>query len=150
MKKRFEIGKISLGGKRKIYPVELEAELRDTPKGPVFAVCGYIYNTRKTDCYSAGQNLETIYKYNKSDTVKKLYTFWKQYHLNDMHAGTERQDALVDEFLASGNPYDYKQVCEYLKQNNLYIDNGYEYGTKWLYREIPASDLEKIKILLSD
>ena len=73
---------------------------------------------------------------------------WQRNHLNDMHAGTERQEEAIKEWEKQGNRYDYTAACEYLKSVGLYDDNGYEYGHGWLYRNISDEDLKRIKELI--
>lgn len=146
-KRKLYLGKISLGGKRKIYPVEVEIELKDTNKGPAFSASGVVWNSRKTDCYCAGQIFDSVKPYLKTRLFNEVYDLWNKYHLNDMHAGTARQEVLVREYLKT-HENDYNKVCEYLKENNLYEDEGCKYGAAWYYHEIPAEDLERIKKLL--
>lgn len=154
MRKKFNFGKIAYCGTRKINPVEVEIELKDTKDGPEFTASGVIYNQRKTDCYCAGQCLDEIYMFKKCDPVfNEIYRLWKRWHLNNMRPGNAEQEAAVREWEAAGNKYDYDKVCEYLKSINLYEDiyqgKPYKYGHGWCYEEIPANDLEIIKNLLN-
>ena len=93
--------------------------------------------------------MDTINEFLSKDKLfSKIYKFWKKYHLNDLHAGTPKQEkALKKVELLGGNYYD--EACEYLKSINLYEDNGYKYGSSWLKEEIPTKDLNEIKKLLS-
>ena len=77
---------------------------------------------RKRDCY-------------------ELYKCWKRWHLNDLRAGTPKQEEAVREWKKK-NQYDYKLVCDYLKTIGLYEDNGYRYGTAWLKEEVPKEVIE--------
>jgi len=43
---------------------------------------------------------------------EELVELWKKYHLNDMHAGTEKQEEKLNE---KDNMGDYTKQCEYLK-----------------------------------
>lgn len=116
-------------------------------KNSNLSITGVIRPTRNGDADSCGQIIDTIadnldlIEYAKNwDKVKayKFCTYWKKYHLNDMQAGTEKQTALIEKWTAQGNRYEYTLVCDMLKENNLYNDNGYIYGSKWLTIEIPA------------
>lgn len=151
MKKTFDFGKIAYYGTRKINPVTVEIELKETDKGYCFTASGMIWNQCKTDCYCGGQCLDTIAKYVNASEFKEIYRLWKLYHLNDMHAGTREQEAAIDAWKEQGNRYDYTKVCDYLKSIGLYEveheGKPYKYGHKWLYWEIPSEDLEKIKAL---
>lgn len=43
---------------------------------------------------------------------------------------------------------DYDTQYEYLKKINLYNDDGYAYGSQWLYRAIPVDVIKEIKSLM--
>lgn len=145
MRKRFTFGKIDFYGRgRKINSVEVDVELSD--KG-VFTASGTIWNSKHTDCVCGGQCLDTIAKYIKNPTFKKIHGLWKQYHLNDMHAGTVRQEEALDAAGLTGYANNYRKCCDYLESIGLLVDDGYKFGTGWLKRDIPAEDLEEIKKL---
>lgn len=80
---------------------------------------------------------------------KKIMRFWRLYHLNDMHAGTQKQEKLVKEYNEKYKDYNYDNICEYLAEKHLLYDNGYKYGTGWLKEEIPDNDLVEIRALLA-
>ena len=145
MRKRFTFGKIDFYGRgRKINLVEVDVELSD--KG-VFTASGTIWNSKRTDCVCGGQCLDTIAKYVKNPTFKKIHGLWKQYHLNDMHAGTVRQEEALDAAGLTEYANNYRKCCDYLESIGLLVDDGYKFGTGWLKRDIPAEDLEEIKKL---
>lgn len=158
MKKTFDFGKIDFYGcGRKINLVTIEVSLKEKEAGKiVFTASGDIWNSKKTDVLCGGQCLDEISRFIKSETFKKIYHFWKLYHLNDMHAGTPEQEQAIEEALKNGalESNDYSKVCDYLKSINLYevMHEGkvYKYGHSWLYEEIPAEDLKEIKDLLTD
>ena len=79
---------------------------------------------------SAGQCRDSIKP--KNDEQKQLIDIWKQWHLNDMNAGTVKQTEALKDFKG-----DYTAQCEYLKSVGLYDDDGYKYGTAWLKRGLP-------------
>lgn len=123
------------------YTVHLHLELRTNKDNkPVFSCCA--------DCnrlHTHGQGLDKINPYMQNNTMWKIiYRLWKKYHLNDMHAGTRKQDNI----LHLENASSYTDAVEVLKANGLLVDNGYRYGTRWLYREIPADDLAVIKAII--
>lgn len=119
----------------------IEIELRGTEENPVLSIYGKMKGR-------SGQCLDTIAEYNSDPLFKVLYRLWKKYHLNDMHAGTEAQEEAINKWINQGNVYNYKNACEYLKSINLYNDNGYKYGSSWLYRPIPEKDLRIIKTII--
>lgn len=149
-KKTISFGKIDFYGTgRKINAADVEIELRDSKNGPELAICGNVWNARHTDIVSGGQNLDEMAKYIKSAKFKEIHRLWKLYHLNSMHAGTEAQDKIVNEHFKDSR-YDYDEACRVLKEAGLYEDNGYRYGSGWLYREIPNEDLKKIEELMAE
>lgn len=148
MRRKFNFGKIDFyGSGRKINLVEVEVELSD--KG-VFTASATIWNSKKTDCVCAGQCLDEVAKHVKSDKFKKIYRLWKQYHLNDMHAGTVRQEEALDAAGLTNYANNYRKCCEYLESINLLVDDGYKFGTGWLKRDIPVEDVAEIEKLLTE
>ena len=66
-----------------------------------------------------------------------------------MHAGTEAQDYYLNGyFAATGEKWEYNRVVEILKAADLYIDNGYRYGSAWLYRPLPENVLTRINEII--
>lgn len=164
MRKTIQLGKIDYNrcGRRDCM-VTVDIELKDTDKGPVFSVCADIWNPKMTSIYCSGQCLDTIKNFldsrydadsimsvfPKYDLFLDIYDLWSKYHLNDMRAGDREQEAEVRRFLNDEHyDYDYDLVCEHLKDFNLYVHNGYRYGSSWCYEEIPQKDLNKIRTLL--
>jgi len=84
------------------------------------------------------ENMENFNFAPEWDKIKafQFVEYWKEWHLNDMTAGTPKPEAFIKESEKT-NKYDYTLACEALKKANLYDDNGYKYGTAWLSKEIP-------------
>lgn len=79
----------------------------------------------------------------------ELMDIAKKYHLNDLNSGTRKQDACLEKYYpAFHEKYDYNIACEVLKEHGLLVDRGHEYGSKWLFREIPLADLTRISDLI--
>ena len=93
MKKTFNFGKIAYDESgRKDNLVTIEISFDDTR----FSASGNVWNRLQTDIISGGQNLDELYEYLKDDGLfLKIYSIWKQYHLNDMTPGTPKQMATV-------------------------------------------------------
>ena len=129
-----------------------------------FTASGNIWNHCHSSIYSGGQNLDEIAKYVKTPLFKKIYTFWKKYHLNGLHAGTPEQEKAISVWKSNGNEYDYKKACEMLKNCGLYEvpltadligtrkadGKPYRYGHGWVIDNIPEKDLEEIKNLFAE
>jgi len=70
---------------------------------------------------------------------------WKKWHLNDMKAGTPKQEEALKDC-----PFtDYTERCGWLRGLGLYDDNGYKYGTAWLKVELPKEVIDFINALPS-
>ena len=131
--------------------------LTDKIKKPVFSVSALIY--KDGTCEEAGQCRETIneiLKEHNAETMEraKINYLRENYHLNDLHAGTPKQEGRLKEHAdllkvlnISGTTSDYVNSCTLLKKADLYNDEGREYGGGWKYWEIPAKDLTEIKKL---
>ena len=151
LKRTIEFGKVDYNNSgRKNCMVDLEIELRETTNGPELAICGNIWNPRHTDIYCGGQCLDEIAKYKKANPLfKELYQYWRNYHLNGMHAGTVEQEQALKE----ANIIGYDEACEYLKSINLYeVEyNGkpYKYGHGWIYQALPEDVLERITKIIT-
>ena len=89
---------------------------------------------------SSGQNWEELLKreplFTKTE-VNILYNVWQRWHLNDLRAGTPKQEAEIRKYKAAAGRYEYKEACDWLEKANLLVDNGYRYGTAWLKEEVP-------------
>ena len=176
-RKRLNFGKVDFYGKgRKVNEVEVEVELRlrggeptfvvrgkeweytgyDTPKYYELSICGDIWNSRRTDVISGGQNLDTIARYIRTPAFLEVYDLWKKYHLNSMHPGTPEQEAAISEW-RKDNDYDYGKACEYLKGLGLYevpfhgktigkFYNGenYTYCCGWVIQDLPDHVVKKV------
>lgn len=187
MKKTFNFGKIAYSGKAKRNLVTVDVELRKrggettftidrktgektiTGKTPAYlelSICGCIWNSRQTNIECGGQCLDTIAEYRDQledpEVFDELYSLWKNYHLNGMHAGTPEQEAAVEAWKSAGNKYEYRAACEMLKACGLYEVNytglsvgrryenePYKYGHGWLVRELPGPVLLRVEHILS-
>ena len=147
LKKTFTFDKIAFYGGKRINLPEVEVELEYKDKGPVLSICGSIWNSKHTDCVCGGQCLDTMMKFSSlahNALFKKLHRLWTDWHLNDLHSGTVKQEAALKEHGYTGS---YTDDCKYLESIGLLEDNGYKYGSSWLYREIPNDVLKEIESL---
>lgn len=101
-------------------------------------------------CAMAGQIQEVLSEGfpNKGWTVDDLCCLqhvWERWHLNDLRAGSPKQEAYLRELEERGMEMNYAKACEVLKEAGIYEDEDcirdgkpYRYGTAWLKEEIPA------------
>lgn len=86
------------------------------------------------------------------DEAKEICRLWKAYHLNQLKPGTPEQMNALHEKYGEDIP-DYSKQCEYLESIGMLVveldGEPYQYGTRWLHREIPSEDFEIIKSLVS-
>ena len=104
------------------------------------------------DCIgSCGQIVGNFHDYESDNDIdiQKFNDIWNEWHLNDMVAGSPRQEAFIKDVMASGVRYHYDVICNMLKGANLledteYLHNGeaYRYGTAWLQKEVPTDVVE--------
>lgn len=148
MKTKLNLGKIdSYGNGRKTCAVEVELELTDDGR---FTASGTVWNSRHTDCIMGGQCLDDLMRCDEmknNPKFKQVYEWWKKWHLNDMHAGTEKQEQALEDAGVRG---DYTKECDYLESIGLLYDNGYKFGTSWLKREIPNETLLQMKQFIKE
>ncbi len=149
MKKIINPGKVQIGKKR--YNVFCEIEF---DKGHL-SICGVIGPRASGNCAGGcGQivdELKNICSVNSdwtSEMISKLAEIWKEWHLNNLTAGSPKQEAFVKEWLKT-NKYDYDAVCVALSEAGLYEDASYiyndapyKYGHAWLTREVPANVID--------
>lgn len=136
--------------------VEVEVRLEDRDAGQRLTICGTIWNRLKTDCISAGQNLDEIRRLvGFSPLMKRVQYVWERYHLNDMKAGSPRQEAYLagykqaycDENGGLMDSFSYDKCFTLLEKAGLQPDhthNNYLYGSGWLTLPIPDDILAEI------
>lgn len=139
MKKTIVLGYVKFPYEDKRRKAIVEVELKNTDGKYKLSMCGEIKKC------SWGQCNEEIKKYMVAPRMNfdRIMEVWEKYHLNDMHAGTQAQEKFVRAY-CENHSYDYKTICEELKKAGLYEDNGYKYGSGWLYEPIPESVLDEI------
>lgn len=109
------------------------------------------------NCRGSCGQIDMGYRGEKQDIVfnkgwnrgkwNKLLYIWKNYHLNDMHAGTPAQEDALNKKFGGPDANRYSEQVEYLKSINLYEDNGYRYGSGWLSRPVPEEVLQWLQNL---
>ena len=136
----------------------IEWKLYDYNDGKVrFAMSAMVMNRLGTDCIRAGQCLEEIKRlYPFNPLVEEMVQVWRVWHLNDMNAGTPRQEAYLKGYRqAFLDTHDYEMDSwsydirlEVLEKAGLSPDpyhENYRYGSAWLVNELPQDVMDKIK-----
>jgi len=157
MRKTFTFPKVAYTSTRRVNlpTIEMELQYKDNDMSrPVLSICGDLWNARHTDIVMGGQCLDELARFDElfcNPLFKKLHRLWKAYHLNDMRPGTDKQEQALDDAKKSGKRLCcYEDSCKYLESIGLLEDNGYKYGSAWLYRPIPENDLKEIVSLLAE
>lgn len=147
------------------YRVTVRLELKDAEpiaqngqyfpkfKKPVFSCSADIYN--KGQFYAGGQCREEIdalrETYLNKDLLRpQIKRAWTTYHLNDLHAGTPRQEQRLKNNNIKGRANNYETICKTLKKHHLFKDHGREFGRGWNYWPIPSGDLAKIILMIKE
>lgn len=115
--------------------------LETIPERECLSICGDLYLKGKRNPQACGQIYDDFMCITPAQC--HLVNFWRKYHLNDLKAGTKAQTLWAEEYTKNKH-YDYKEVCEYLKEHEMFDDRGYKYGHGWLSREFPKDELYKI------
>lgn len=119
--------------------LKLTTDLKTVKNYYTVSMSGLIWddeNAETRDIVAGGQILDEIGKYFPlNHNLQALIALWGKYHLNDMNAGTKKQNEVINN-------------REFLKAKRLYIDNGYVYGSQWLVSIVPENDLREIHNLI--
>lgn len=120
--------------------------LKRVKKEKVVVISGGVWNHMHTDYMMCGQCLDDLLDLMPDNEVLKIvHPIWKEYHSNNLHAGTKGQEeALQLYFYEIGQDYDFSKAVEYLKLIGLYEDRGYKYGSSWLLKPVPGDVIEKL------
>lgn len=117
------------------------------------------FSANATYYNGGGQCLDRLMKMYKEQNIavpskiKLLTELWEKYHLNDLHAGTPEQEDYLHSIGITAFANNYEKCCEELKKVNLYEcewkgKKSY-FGGSWFHWDIPAEDIEKIKMIIS-
>lgn len=89
---------------KKWYLVEVELELKDGR----FSMSGW-YNGSWGQCFDRVEP--------RTASQEKLIEYWREYHLNDMNAGTKEQSEVIK---LMPEWYDYNKTCKFLMQHDIH------------------------------
>lgn len=130
----------------------LTFELKQGKQGLVFSMQGERWQTHKRDIDWGGQCCDELVKAFPNDKkAARMVEIWKEWHLNDMNAGTHEQDAELAKHVYPGYSVEkshYDWACKILKAAGLYevmLDGKpYCYGRAWLFRPLPELIVNEI------
>lgn len=150
--KIFKVGYVlEYSGKRPVYVfckydgkrLSLSGVIGPKRNGDAYGSCGQIKDYLDIIDHFCGE-------WDKS-SCDFLADIWNRYHLNDMHAGTIAQENCIDDYLKKwGDRYDYNLACEILEASGLLYDDGYKYGSAWLFRPVPQTAIKWLEALPDD
>lgn len=160
-KRTISLGKVAWCGKNKAHEVKITIEIKALGENkttidldgadqwePVLSISGGIYHNGNMVC--GGQIYDNLLEFFPNHSkIARLIQLWKRWHLNDLKAGTRSQNAFVLGYRAGqdSDKHEYDAICEALKKVDLYEDQGYTYGSCWLFEPIPSEVIEEIKSL---
>ena len=82
------------------------------------------------------------------EMVDEFLSIWRKWHLNDMQAGSDRQQSFLDEWRSEHGWKGYEEECKALAEAGLLEDEEciidgrpYRYGSSWMKKELPAEVL---------
>jgi len=144
IKKTIRIGTTELEGRK--ATIRIEIELKDSEKGLVLSMVGYIGRV-----YAGQVDAQIRYLVEQGEidyasgfckeNVTELLDIWEAWHLNDTRAGCEHQTLLARRI--SNGSYDYDLLMKFPEMQKCPFC-GYRYGSAWKYQEIPHTVLMKL------
>lgn len=156
LKRTISFGKHAIDSELKINEVTVELNLTGTEDKPIFSASCCVWNGSHTDCIMGGQCLDNVLPYMRGNALfKEIVELWKKHHLNDLNAGTPEQMQCIREHKDEINEEDgwYIKELNLLKKYGLDVveweGKDYKYGTAWIYRPIPETDLNRIKEIIN-
>ena len=134
--------------KNGMYTTQVDVELKDG----AFSASAYLCKGKEE--IAAGQCFSTVLsevpELRNNALFMEIGELWKTYHLNDLHAGTMKQEGYLEMYSKwhGGNLLsvdNYKEACAVLKSAGLFDDNGVKYGQTWVKWELPNDVVNRIK-----
>lgn len=150
MKKKIVVGKVDYENKGTASnSVEIEYSLKDGR----FSASGNIWMSSRKDILSGGQNLEEIADmFPDHDLVQRIVKVWKKWHLNDMKAGSPKQEEFLANLNLPNNGNFHETAKAKLKdagldpdESFLHYNKPYEYGSAWITIDLPDAVVAEIE-----
>lgn len=99
--------------------------------------------------YRTKDEIDSIARCWSYKDTKKFFELWDRWHLNHMRAGTSKQEKYLWEHAGERDGYTEQLKLLIDVGLNPDSDNGYVYGSQWLYEEVPEDVLQFFKNLPS-
>ena len=130
-------------------------EIADKKVWAVFSCSWMVYYREKDYCRGQCQDeISKLIMYSWTPEQKrewrKIREWREKYHLNDMHAGTPKQEKWLKEHWIDNRANNYTEVCKVMKKHHMLTDNWYEFGTGWRCRPIPEMKLRDIIAFITE
>ena len=114
-------------------------------QGVVVSISGHIRGSGSGQIIEKFEDYIPFFANSDIDSAKKIADIWRNYHLNDLQAGTKLQQDTLEENRNEWykkNEDNYARKKEFLEYRNLLIDRDYKYGTGWLYKPVPQEIID--------
>ena len=144
MNKIINIGVVDLGGSKggqlfcsielKEGRLSISGVEAPLPSGNARGSCGQIVMHE--------WNFKKLHKGWTPALVSKFRKTWDKYHLNDMKAGSPRQELAINAWKLGGATYEYKAACEMLAQLGLLEDQDYIHAGKLVVQRVIGEAVE--------
>lgn len=130
-----------------------KADFEISLENGLLSICANIWNPRESDIYLGGQAIEEVASYFPGNAkVARIVAIWRDWHLNDMQAGSPAQMAWLDANPIDGNVNHYSRALAALTAAGLNPDPSFEhngkpyvYGSAWLRKELPAEIIAEVE-----
>jgi len=167
-------------GTRSRHKVSMDIELKHEDKSQkgvdgeeyhnplVLSISDSIWQRDESDILTGGQGQDELRKALKEHKLEigngisnkefeKLLDIWDNYHLNDMKAGTARQNEIIEKHKDEQKYKKYDQFLDRPKailedhdaqpdlETKGFGDEGYSYGSSWLYEPLPDDVVDFVK-----
>lgn len=128
----------------------ITAEIDIRLNGVRLSICGTVFEGVKLrkderNLIAGGQCIEDC----ATIIPRHLLEIWERWHLNDMRAGTMKQETFLREYRANHPDckMSYDLACQILSGADMLEDEGYRYGTAWLTEEVPGEVIAYLESL---
>lgn len=151
-------GKVDVGypESKRYQPLFIDILVDETDGKTRLSITGVEGPRNNGDAWgSAGQCRDSLAKLVElapgwtTEMAFELFAVWERWHLNDLRAGTPAQEAWLREHPVTFTYPEshYTKALEALTRAGLNPDDGYRYGSAWLYEEVPTEVIEWLRNL---